>query len=246
MQGARFVETNLVQKMLRNQSYDFHKKKLDQIQTEQLSYCQDLAKSQDLLSKICQYQVKHNNQKHNPLDFRNLNKESGLMNKINIQLHISQKFKKAKHLNSDQYGQYKIQERKHMQVELFSFKADTSLWSENALGKRLHSPLRRKQQQKIDEENYELQKRLELTKQILIEKQQEQIHRYEKLRDHMTRIKPKGQSSPMMKTHFPCVKSKSTTQLINKQYQSDSLMHNSKMNDLLKSEINLSKISKLE
>lgn len=34
MQGARFVETNLVQKMLRNQNYEFHKKKLDEINAE--------------------------------------------------------------------------------------------------------------------------------------------------------------------------------------------------------------------
>lgn len=31
MQGARHVETNLVQKMLRNQSYEQHVKKLNEI-----------------------------------------------------------------------------------------------------------------------------------------------------------------------------------------------------------------------
>lgn len=38
------------------------------------------------------------------------------------------------------------------------------------------------------------------------------------------KIKSKGPNSPMAKTQFPSVKSKSTTQLLNKQYQSDSLM----------------------
>ncbi|CAD8139325.1 unnamed protein product [Paramecium pentaurelia] len=229
MQGARFVETNLVQKMLRNQNYEFHKKKLDQIQTD----------------KKPRYAFK---------DLPVLNKTQQLKTQ-------SSRFQKSEQRKRiDEQNQYltshiiEIQEGKNSQfrsiwtVQNLREKAyaDTSLWSENALGKRLHSPLRRKQQQKIDEENNELQKRLELTKQILIEKQQEQIHRYEKLRDHMTRIKPKCQSSPMLKTQFPSVKSKSTTQLLNKQQQSDSIMQNSKMNDLLKSEINISKISKIE
>ncbi|CAK86258.1 unnamed protein product (macronuclear) [Paramecium tetraurelia] len=229
MQGARFVETNLVQKMLRNQNYDFHKKKLDEIQTDKkgrfaFKDLPVLSKTQQIKAQSSRFQKSEQRKR---IDEQNQYLSSHI---IEIQEGKNSQFRSI-------WTVQNLREKAY---------ADTSQWCENALGKRLHSPLRRKQQQKIDEENQELQKRLELTKQILLEKQQEQISKYEKLRDHMTRIKSKGPNSPMMNTHFPSVKSKSTTHLINKPFQSDSLIQNSKMNDLLKSEINISKISKIE
>ncbi|CAD8087194.1 unnamed protein product [Paramecium sonneborni] len=229
MQGARFVETNLVQKMLRNQNYDFHKKKLDEIQTDKKARyafkdLPILSKTQQIKEQSSRFQKSEQRKR---IDEQNQYLSSHI---IEIQEGKNSQFRSI-------WTVQNLREKAY---------ADTSQWCENTLGKRLHSPLRRKQQQKIDEENQELQKRLELTKQILLEKQQEQISKYEKLRDHMTRIKSKGPNSPMMSTQFPSVKSKSTTQLMNKPYQSDSLIQNSKMNDLLKSDINISKISKIE
>ncbi|KAM3142292.1 hypothetical protein pb186bvf_005701 [Paramecium bursaria] len=81
--------------------------------------------------------------------------------------------------------------------------ADTSIWNDNNKPKRLHSPLRRKMQNRIEEENTQLYGRIDQNKQIALEKQQEYISKYEKLKNHMTKIKTTRSSTNNM---FPSVK----------------------------------------
>ncbi|CAD8128796.1 unnamed protein product [Paramecium sonneborni] len=133
-----------------------------------------------------------------------------------------------------------LREKANAINNFFQIQANILQWSKNALKRRLHSPLRRKQQQQ------KLMRKIKNYKDLSLKNKFLNKNNKIKFIDMKSYIKPKFQSSPMMKTQFAFVKSKSTTYLFNKQYQLDSFMENSKINDLLKSEIKLSKISKIE